>query len=110
MKKMILLSCACITLLLTGCNDTTSLDSDLQKQSYSYGYFIGEDLVNKDAQLDSAALIAGIQDGLNNMQQLSDEDIQDALRALEAAVREKYAEKMTRERVENLEKSEQFLA
>ena len=79
---------------LAGCNDTAKLESDLEKQDYSYGFFIGDDLLNKKADVNMPAFISGIKDGVNDTQKLSDEDIQEAFIALEKSIKEKYATEM----------------
>ena len=59
--------------------------------------------------LDTDSFISGIQDGLDDNQKLSDEDIQAALTALDQALREKYAAEMAQKSTENANKSNQFL-
>ena len=70
---------------------------------------MGKDLSEKEANIDIKSLRVGLEDALNNKQQLSDADIQDALKTLEQTLRQKYEEKMTEKRNSNGQESEKFL-
>ena len=91
------------------CIGKAKLDTSEKKQSYAYGHFIGQRLFEQGADINVKAIHAGISDGLQNKHQMSEEDIIDAFRSLETALRKKQTEKMMAARVENLESSEAFL-
>ena len=110
MKKIGIITLILFVNLIVSCNGKAKLDTDIQKQSYSYGYLMGKDLLQKEAEMDVKSLNAGIKDGLNDKQQLSDGDMQAALKTLEETLREKYTQKMMEQRTVNAQKSEKFLA
>jgi FKBP-type peptidyl-prolyl cis-trans isomerase len=95
--------------LIVSCNGKAKLDTDVKKQSYSYGYLMGKDFVQKEAAIDAEALSAGLKDAYKDKAQLSDEDMQDAIMALQEALRQQYNEKMMNERTANAQKSDAFL-
>tara|TARA_B100000427_G_scaffold312590_1_gene304197 strand:- start:1681 stop:2367 length:687 start_codon:yes stop_codon:yes gene_type:complete len=109
MRKVGIITLIMLVNLIVSCNGKAKLDTNIKKQSYSYGYLMGRDLANKEAEINVKALNDGIEDGLKNKQQLSDSDMQDALKTLEEALREKYAKKMMEERTVNSQISEKFL-
>tara|TARA_Y100001970_G_scaffold43778_1_gene54620 strand:- start:8399 stop:9085 length:687 start_codon:yes stop_codon:yes gene_type:complete len=108
MRKVGILTLIMLVNLIVSCNGA-KLDTDVKKQSYSYGYLMGKDLSEKEANIDIKSLRVGLEDALNNKQQLSDADIQDALKTLEQTLRQKYEEKMTEKRNSNGQESEKFL-
>ncbi|MBH38467.1 hypothetical protein CL658_05480 [bacterium] len=110
MKKIGIITLILFVNLIVSCNGKAKLDTDIQKQSYSYGYLMGKDLLQKEAEIDVKSLNAGIKDGLKDKQQLSDGDMQAALKTLEETLREKYTQKMMEQRTVNAQKSEKFLA
>jgi len=95
---------------LTGCNSSPSLESDTAKQSYAFGYFIGQDLQQKEAAIDPEALYQGIQDGLGTNPQLTEEAINAAWESFQLTVRKNHTEKQARLKIENSEKSTAFLS
>ena len=109
MKKVGIITLILVVNLIVSCNGKTKLNTDVQKQSYSYGYLMGRDLSQKEADIDVKALSAGIKDGLKDKQQLSDGDMQAALKVLEETLRQKYTEKMMEQRTVNAQSSEAFL-
>ena len=109
MYKHLVLGIVFCLFFTTGCEKNATLSSDSEKQSYSYVFFLGDDVVKKGMDLDTDSFISGIQDGLDDNQKLSDEDIQAALTALDQALREKYAAEMAQKSTENANKSNQFL-
>tara|TARA_B100001989_G_scaffold221815_1_gene174892 strand:+ start:837 stop:1523 length:687 start_codon:yes stop_codon:yes gene_type:complete len=109
MLKSLILIFTCSLFFITGCENSATLETDSQKQSYSYGFFLGDDVIKKSIDIDTDAFISGIKDGLNDTQQLSDEDVQAALQDLEKTMREKYAQEVAELRVKNSEAQKAFL-
>tara|TARA_B100000427_G_scaffold79502_1_gene64836 strand:- start:434 stop:1120 length:687 start_codon:yes stop_codon:yes gene_type:complete len=110
MRKVGVITLILVVNLIVSCNGKAKLNTDVQKQSYSYGYLMGRDLSQKEADIDVKALSAGIKDGLKDKQQLSDGDMQAALKTLEETLRQKYTEKMMEQRTVNAQASEAFLS
>ncbi len=110
MKRIGIITLILVVNLIVSCNGKAKLNTDVQKQSYSYGYLMGRDLSQKEADIDVKALSAGIKDGLKDKQQLSDGDMQAALKTLEETLRQKYTEKMMEQRTVNAQASEAFLS
>ena len=110
MRKVGVITLILVVNLIVSCNGKAKLNTDVQKQSYSYGYLMGRDLSQKDADIDVKALSAGIKDGLKDKQQLSDGDMQAALKTLEETLKQKIIEKMMEQRTVNAQASEAFLS
>ena len=66
MKKIGIITLILFVNLIVSCNGKAKLDTDIQKQSYSYGYLMGKDLLQKEAEMDVKSLNAGIKDGVQN--------------------------------------------
>ena len=110
MRKVGVITLILVVNLIVSCNGKAKLNTDVQKQSYSYGYLMGRDLSQKDADIDVKALSAGIKDGLKDKQQLSDGDMQAALKTLEETLKQKIIEKMMEQRTVNAQASDAFLS
>ena len=76
----------------------------------AHTHFFGKSIKQQDADVDLSALHEGIKDALSTKQQLSDADLQDAMRSLEASIKEKQKKRLVNMRVNNLEESVAFLA
>ncbi len=88
-------SVAVITLVLTGCDNTAEVSSDLktpaQKASYGIGLSMGKNLSQDGMDdLDSQAVALGIEDALSNTEQrLSDDELMEAFSFLQARAQER---------------------
>lgn len=69
----------------------TALDSELQKRGYSVGANIGVNLSSQGLveEVDEAALIAGVRDGMAGTLQLTEEEIIAVLQGLQSTMQEK---------------------
>jgi FKBP-type peptidyl-prolyl cis-trans isomerase FkpA len=131
MKKAYLATAVLSAVMLTACGTDTSkedtaastteasivLENDAQKQSYALGASMGMFVTNRFEQqenlnipTDLAALRAGFQDGLNENQQMTMEDIQFYTQASDDALRAAQTLKAEQDAAAAIEAGKAFLA
>ena len=108
---------AAALVVLSGCQQGAELSratdvptTDEQKQSYSLGQSMGGSLVAADISVDSAFFNAGFYDAMDGEQQMTQEDIQASLAALQQATQQAQMEKRNSQMQANLDASNASLA
>ena len=88
-----------------------TLDTELQKVSYSYGYFVGMNLRQQGVtDIENNEFVAGLKDALANEDgEMTSEEMQELIRSYGQKSQEKAAEIRKELAEANLEKSQQFL-
>lgn len=127
MKKAYLAAAVLSAVLVTACGTDKSneeaedtkvtLETDAQKQSYALGVSMGLFVTNRFEQQDElnlpndlTALRAGFQDGLNDNQQMTMEDIQFYTQASDDALRAAQSLQVEQEAAKAIEAGKTFLA
>lgn len=71
----------------TATEDAAKLDDAKQRISYTIGLNIGRDFVSQEVDIDTAALMAGVRDGLSGQKpRLTDEEMQNEVKAFREAM------------------------
>lgn len=87
------------------------LTTQTQKASYAIGMGLGANLHRDSVEIDTAALLRGLKDGLAGSKSLhTDEEAKAAITQLQAEVRAREAEKLKVEALENKMKGDTFLS
>jgi FKBP-type peptidyl-prolyl cis-trans isomerase FklB len=87
------------------------LDQPKQRISYTIGLNIGRDFVSQDVEIDSAALMAGVRDGLGGQKpRLSDEEMLAEVKSFREAMMAKQEAKQKELAAKNLAEGAEFLA
>lgn len=110
--KNTLLAILCLTLLATSAfaQEKTALKTDQEKASYSLGYKIGLDFRQQGIKIDPDSLVKGMKDSFSGGKTaLTEEQMQEALMALQKEVLASQEEKFIKMADENLKKGEKFL-
>lgn len=121
MKKLIraigLLSLSTGVLFTAGCQQETGLqradavpETDVQKESYAIGRNMGMNLSQAEIEFDQAYFNAGFYDAIEGEQRMTDEEVMQALTALQQKTMAKQQAKMAESLQANLQAAEAFLA
>jgi FKBP-type peptidyl-prolyl cis-trans isomerase FklB len=87
------------------------LDAPKQRISYTIGLNIGRDFVSQDVEIDTAALMAGVRDGLGGQKpRLSDDEMLAEVKAFREAMMAKQETKQKELAAKNLAEGTEFLA
>ena len=87
------------------------LDQPKQRISYTIGLNIGRDFVSQDVEIDTAALMAGVRDGLGGQKpRLSDEEMLAEVKSFREAMMAKQEAKQKELAAKNLAEGAEFLA
>jgi len=103
--KNTLLAILCLTLLATSAfaQEKTALKTDQEKASYSLGYKIGLDFRQQGIKIDPDSLVKGMKDSFSGGKTaLTEEQMQEALMALQKKVLASQEEKFIKMADENL--------
>ena len=87
------------------------LDQPKQRISYTIGLNIGRDFVSQDVEIDTAALMAGVRDGLGGQKpRLSDDEMLAEVKSFREAMMAKQEAKQKELAAKNLAEGAEFLA
>jgi len=87
------------------------LDNPKQRISYTIGLNIGRDFVSQDVEIDTAALLAGVRDGLAGQQaRLTDEEMLAEVKSFRESMMAKQEAKMKELAAKNQAEGDAFLA
>ena len=103
----------CVMGLLAGlvrAEDKPAFKDPKEKSSYSIGANWGNNLKRQDVEVDLEAMIKGLKDGLAGKSALTDQELREALNALNQELRTKMEEKKKLLGEKNKQEGEKFLA
>lgn len=103
----------CAVGLLAGliqAQDKPTFKDPKEKSSYSIGANWGNSLKRQDVEVDLEAMIKGLKDGLAGKSALTDQEVREALSALNQEIRAKMEEKRKAQGEANKKEGEKFLA
>ena len=95
---------------LVRADDKTAFKDPKEKASYSIGANWGNSLKRQEVEVDLEATIKGLRDGLAGQSVLTDQELREALNALNQEIRAKMEEKRKRLAETNKQEGEKFLA
>jgi FKBP-type peptidyl-prolyl cis-trans isomerase FklB len=95
---------------LVRAEDKTAFKDPKEKASYSIGANWGNSLKRQEVEVDLEATIKGLRDGLAGKSVLTDQELREALNALNQEIRAKMEEKRKRLAETNKQEGEKFLA
>src|SRR5262245_38144149 len=111
MKTRLMILCAVGLLAgLVRAQDKATFKDPKEKSSYSIGANWGNSLKRQDVEVDLEAMIKGLKDGMAGKSALSDQELREALSALNQEIRGKMEEKRKALGEKNKQEGEKFLA
>jgi FKBP-type peptidyl-prolyl cis-trans isomerase FklB len=111
MKKRLMTICALGLLAgLVRADDKAAFKDSKEKSSYSIGANWGNNLKRQEVEVDLELMIKGLRDGLAGQSVLTDQEVSEALKALNQEIRAKMEEKRKRLGETNKLEGEKFLA
>jgi FKBP-type peptidyl-prolyl cis-trans isomerase FklB len=112
MNKRLMTICAMGLLagLVRGAEDKAAFKDPKEKSSYSIGANWGNNLKRQEVEVDLEAVIKGLRDGLAGKSVLTDQEVREALNAMNQEIRAKTEEKRKRLGETNKLEGEKFLA
>src|SRR5439155_10133710 len=111
MKTRLMTLCAVgLVAGLVRAEDKAAFKDPKEKTSYSIGANLGNSLKRQEIEVDLEVLIRGLKDGLAGKSTLTDQELKEALTALNQEIRAKMEEKRKRLGETNKQEGEKFLA
>lgn len=98
-----------LSVSLLSCTPKVSLETPLDRKSYSLGFNLGQEFSFYQTELSQEAFVQGLKDGLANAPQLDEKEISELLRAFHKERIQKSQELLKKESTENLVTGKAFL-
>jgi FKBP-type peptidyl-prolyl cis-trans isomerase FklB len=111
--KSLLISISLLILAISHsyAEDTSSLESLKEKESYSIGYQVGLSMKRDGVEVDLDTLIKGLQDAISEKDPLlNNEEMRDLIVARRERVKKAHMQKLLETRAKNAEETQKFLA